>query len=1580
MIFSRKDKLDEGELLKAMKRFRKGDFSVRLPAGSGGQAGEIAETFNDMVIFAGRCLNGLQNVSDQYRETGELKNIKIPPSAEGEWENCYNSANDCIDELNYHFTWIIDITDSLFRGDFSKSMPDKYKGMPLSGKAENLSEIFNKLISFLNVFIDDLNSTAYEMGVMGHLDVRMDAGKTSGIWRDTSQTFNTMLNNLTAQVRNIAEVTTAVAKGDLTRKITIETKGEVLELKKTINTMVDQLSLFANEVTRVSREVGTEGRLGGQAVVEGVSGTWRDLTGSVNLMAENLTAQVRNIAEVTTAVAQGDLARKITIDARGEVSELKETINNMVDQLSRFANEVTRVSREVGTKGQLGGQAVVEGVSGTWRDLTDNVNLMADNLTAQVRNIADVTTAVANGNLTRKITIDARGEILALKETINTMVEQLSRFANEVTRVSRDVGTEGRLGGQAVVEGVSGTWRDLTTTVNDMAENLTAQVRNIAEVTTAVARGDLTRKITIDARGEVSELKETINNMVDQLSRFANEVTRVSREVGTDGRLGGQAVVEGVSGTWRDLTDNVNLMADNLTAQVRSIAEVTTAVAKGDLTRKITIDASGEILELKSTINIMVEHLRLFADEVTRVSREVGIEGKLGGQAVVKEVSGTWRALTDNVNNMADNLTEQVRGIASVVTQVARGNLKKKLRLSARGEIAELAETINNMIDTLSLFTDQVTTVAREVGTEGRLGGQASVEDAEGIWRALTDNVNQLAQNLTTQVRAIHEVATAVTQGDLSRTISVEARGEVESLKINLNKMIENLRETTLINTEQDWLKTSMAHFNKILQGQRNYDDIARSTLSELVSIIPFQQGAFYIKSYKQPETLFILTATYALEKRKNLIVEISPGQGLAGQCIKEKKRILLTNAPADYISVKSSLGESQPICIAVIPVLYEDQVIALIELASFEKLKNIQLFFLEQLAETLGVVLNTVRASMKTENLLTDSQSMTSELQNQQDRLSQANEDLKNQADFLEHQKKELEIKNTEIEKTQTQLKEKADQLSLTSKYKSQFLANMSHELRTPLNSLLIMAQLLAENKDKNLSKDELKQAEIIHSSGRELLNLINEILDLAKIESGIMTIEKTGMSVKNMLGVLKNSFESMLKQKGIEFKCMLDEKVPEVLYTDENRLLQILKNLLSNAFKFTEQGTIQLKIYMENKGWSHDNDNLNRADAVIAMSVSDTGMGIPEENHLEIFEAFQQVDGSISRKHGGTGLGLAISREIAGYLSGELRLAQSKPGQGSTFTFYIPVTDPDTVKEPANEDLSSPLKESESSYSRIGEKLLNADQVYDDRNNIQEDDVVLLIIEDDEKFGKAVLEIVHEMDYKGIVTSNGENGLKMAEKIKPAGIFLDLALPGINGLIVLDRIKHNPELCHVPVYIISGDPDTKQGRKFGAAEIMGKPVSLEKLRNLIDKIPVNTENGKNITCEADKILEGKKVLVVDDEMRNIFAITAVLERENLEIIYAESGKEAIDLLNNNPDIDIMLLDIMMPEMDGFEVIKQVRENDRFKSLPVIAVTAKTMPGDREKCLQAGATDYISKPINNANLVSVIRVRLYDE
>ncbi len=1019
---------DLRDLLRAMEGMRGGDFSVRLNRESDGALGRICVLFNEIVAANQNMAQQLERIGKAVGEQGRTRQgVKFGVSTAA-WGEMETSVNSLIDDLVWPTTEVTRVISAVAQGDLLQTVRLDVDGRPLKGEFLRSANIVNTMIKQLSVFTSEVTRVAREVGTEGKLGGQAKVSEVTGVWRELTESVNSMANNLTAQVRNISDVTIAVASGDLSRKITVDVRGEMLQLKEAINTMVDQLRSFASEVTRVAREVGTEGKLGGQAIVPGVAGTWKDLTDSVNAMcgnltdqvrniaevttavargdlskkitvnvsgeilqlketinvmvdqlngfagevtrvarevgtegklggqaqvpgvagtwkdltdnvnsmATNLTGQVRNIAEVTTAVAGGDLSKKITVDVRGEILQLKETINTMVDQLNGFAGEVTRVAREVGTEGKLGGQAQVPGVAGVWKDLTDNVNLLAANLTTQVRNIAEVTTAVATGDLSKKITVDASGEILRLKETINTMVDQLNGFAGEVTRVAREVGTEGKLGGQAQVPGVAGTWKDLTDNVNSMATNLTGQVRNIAEVTTAVAGGDLSKKITVDVRGEILQLKETINTMVDQLNGFAGEVTRVAREVGTEGKLGGQAQVPGVAGVWKDLTDNVNLLAANLTTQVRNIAEVTTAVATGDLSKKITVDASGEILQLKETINVMVDQLNGFAGEVTRVAREVGTEGKLGGQAQVPGVAGTWKDLTDNVNMLAANLTTQVRNIAEVTTAVANGDLSKKITVDVRGEILRLKETINVMVDQLNGFAGEVTRMAREVGTEGKLGGQAQVPGVAGVWKDLTGNVNMLAANLTTQVRAIAEVATAVTKGDLTRSIQVDALGEVAELKDKLNTMIDNLRLTTERNTEQDWLKTNLAKFTNMLQGQRDLGTVGRLMLSELTPLVGAHQAVIYQTQNEGGVDINLrLLSVYADSVGDGHPEVLRIGEGLIGQCAADRRQILISDIPPSVRPITSGLFTAAPKSIIVLPVLFEGQVKAVIELAS---------------------------------------------------------------------------------------------------------------------------------------------------------------------------------------------------------------------------------------------------------------------------------------------------------------------------------------------------------------------------------------------------------------------------------------------------------------------------------------------------------------------------------------------------------------------------------------------------------------------------------------------------------------------
>ena len=1266
--------IDTRVALNVLTAVKRGDFSVRMPSNWTGNAGKVASSLNDVIESNQRLEREIRRLSTRVGKEGQVKRAGLG-DAGGVWASTLDVVNDLIEDLVRPNAEMARVISAVANGDLSQTMALEIEGRRLQGQFLETARTVNTMVNQLRSFSSEVTRVAGEVGTEGKLGGQAQVRGVGGVWKELTDNVNLMAGNLTSQVRNIAEVTTAVANGDLSKKVTVDVQGEILELKNTVNTMVDQLNAFANEVTRVAREVGTEGRLGGQADVKGVGGVWKDLTDNVNFMAGNLTSQVRNIAEVTTAVANGDLSKKITVDVRGEILELKDTVNTMVDQLNAFAGEVTRVAREVGTEGRLGGQAQVRGVGGVWKDLTDNVNFMAGNLTSQVRNIADVTTAVANGDLSKKITVDVQGEILELKNTVNTMVDQLNAFANEVTRVAREVGTEGRLGGQADVKGVGGVWKDLTDNVNFMAGNLTGQVRNIADVTTAVANGDLSRKVTVDVQGEILELKNTINTMVDQLNAFAGEVTRVAREVGTEGKLGGQAHVRGVGGVWKDLTDNVNLMAGQLTEQVRGIARVVTAVAEGDLSKKITVDVQGEILELKNTINTMVDQLNAFANEVTRVAREVGTDGKLGGQANVEGVAGIWEDLTDNVNTMASNLTDQVRGIARVVTAVANGDLKGKLTLEAKGEIAELADTINSMTDTLAVFADQVTSVAREVGVEGRLGGQARVPGASGTWRDLTDNVNQLSATLTTQVRAIAEVATAVTKGDLTRSIGVEASGEVAILKDNINEMILNLKETTEKNTEQDWLKTNLARFTRMLQGQRDPMTVSKMILSELAPLVNAEHGVFYsmVGPNGQPAHL-AFQAGYAYKQRKNLPKAFHLGEGLVGQCALEKHRIVVTHVPGDYIRINSALGEATPANIVVLPVLFEGEVRAVIELASFRPFSTTHMDFLDQLMESIGIVLNTIEANSRTEDLLKQSQSLANELQSQQDQLQRTNEELAEKARQLVQQNAEIEQRRDEVEAAKTLVEEKAEQLAITSRYKSEFLANMSHELRTPLNSLLILAQELAANPDGNLLAKQIEYATIIRSSGTDLLKLINDILDLSKIESGTVTLDIADWPVQELKPMLERTFRHVAEATKLAFTIDLRPGLPETIPTDAQRLQQILNNLLSNAFKFTEKGSVEFIAQVATSGWSAGHESLNSASKVVAFSVVDSGIGIPESKQHSIFESFAQADGTTSRKFGGTGLGLSICRELTRLLGGEIQI-QSEPGVGSVFTVYLPI-----------------------------------------------------------------------------------------------------------------------------------------------------------------------------------------------------------------------------------------------------------------------------------------------------------------
>ncbi|HEY0371116.1 MAG TPA: response regulator [Thermoanaerobaculia bacterium] len=1315
----------------------------------------------------------------------------------------------------------------------------------------------------------------------------------------------------------------------------------------------------------------------------------------------------------------------------------------------------------------------------------------------------------------------------------------------------------------------------------DKASELTPRDfdRLLLRTLTAVKKGDFRVRMPVEFTGTSGKIADTLNEIIELNERLSGEIERISTVVGKEGKLTQRAQIPNGGGSWSSVADAVNSLVADLVQPTNEISRVIGAVAKGDLTRTMAIEfdgrpLKGEFLRTAKTVNTMVAQLASFASEVTRVAREVGTEGKLGGQAMVKGVAGTWKDLTDNVNMMAANLTSQVRGIARVVTAIAKGNLKQKLAVEARGEIAELGDTINDMIETLATFADQVTTVAREVGVEGRLGGQANVPGAAGTWRDLTDNVNQLAANLTTQVRAIADVATAVTKGDLTRNITVEAQGELAALKGNINEMIRNLRETTSRNAEQDWLKTNLAKFTRMMQGQKNLQTVSQMILSELAPVVSAAHGVFYTMDANGSEPVLKLAATYAYRERKHLNKQFHIGESLVGQAAFEKQRILITDAPEDYVQINSGLGEAKPMNIIVLPIVFEGAVLAVMELASFTRFTETYQSLLDQLTESIGVVLNTIQANMRTEELLAQSQSLAEELQTQQEELTetnkrlesqakslqaseellkqqqeelqQTNEELEEKARLLTTQNEEVEQKNREVETAKRQLEEKARQLALTSKYKSEFLANMSHELRTPLNSLLILAKLLGDNPEGNLTDKQVDFAKTIHGSGQDLLTLINDILDLSKIESGMMTVSLSDVSFREITDLTDRTFRQVAEDKKLDFTIEGAENLPNSIHTDPTRLQQVLKNLLGNAFKFTEKGGVKLRMETALSGWMPGHDVLDRAGSVIAFSVTDTGIGIPDDKQRIIFEAFQQADASTTRKFGGTGLGLSISREIARLLGGEIRV-ESEPGVGSTFTLFLPQTyaamsgrserveradRPERSAEGASTPAPAPAprqrmpltfpdftaetsSDREARDARGGEDqqvVIVEEQVPDDRDTLHPGDRSVLVVEDDVPFARILLDMARDKGFKGIVATRGEVALQLAARYRPDAITLDIALPDMEGWTVLDRLKHDRITRHIPVHIISGDEETARGLRLGAFAQVQKPVSKDALDDAFAKIqgflersnksllvvedneqqrqaiveligendvditgvgtgaealellrerrfdcmvldlglpdmsgfefisrmkndlgvtdvPIVVYTGRELSRkeenelkrmadaiivkdvrspdrlldetalflhrveenlpeqkrkmleqlhESDPVLAGKKALIVDDDMRNIYALTSLLERHKMKVLYAESGQEGIDALRNNMDIDVVLMDVMMPEMDGYEAMRRIRAIDEYKNLPMIALTAKAMKGDREKCMEAGASDYITKPIDAQQLVSLLRVWLY--
>ena len=1118
---------------------------------------------------------------------------------------------------------------------------------------------------------------------------------------------------------------------------------------------------------------------------------------------------------------------------------------------------------------------------------------MAGNLTGQVRNIAEVTTAVANGDLSRKITVDVRGEILQLKEAINTMVDQLRSFASEVTRVAREVGTEGKLGGQAEVTGVSGVWKDLTDNVNSMASNLTNQVRNIAEVTTAVARGDLSRKITVDVRGEILLLKETINTMVDQLNGFAAEVTRVAREVGTEGKLGGQATVTGVAGTWKDLTDSVNAMATNLTSQVRNIAEVTTAVARGDLSRKITVDVRGEILELKETINTMVDQLNSFAAEVTRVAREVGTEGKLGGQANVKDVSGVWKDLTENVNVMANNLTEQVRGIVKVVTAVANGDLRQRLTVESKGEVAALGETINSMTGTLAIFADQVTSVAREVGVEGRLGGQAHVAGASGTWKDLVANVNMLAANLTTQVRAIAEVATAVTKGDLTRSIQVEARGEVSELKDNINAMIHNLRHTTDRNTEQDWLKTNLAKFSRMMQGQRDLVTLGETLLAEFAPLVNAHQGVIYIVDYEDGQRYLKQLAGYADLRDSAEPRRYRFGEGFVGECAVQRQRLLLARIPPDSIRLSSGLVDAQPRNVIVLPVLYEGEIKAVIELASLYEFTASHLAFLEQLTGSIGVVLNTIEATMRTEGLLKQSQELAGELQTQQVELQQTNEEMATKARLLAEQNAEVERKNQEIEQARKALEEKAAELALTSRYKTEFLANMSHELRTPLNSILILGQQLSENPENNLSgapggirqdhpcrrhrpaeshqrHPRPVEDRVGHGHGRERRARV-----LAAARDDRAQFPPRGRIAPSHVHHRLRSAPRPQHGHGREAPHA-DRQEPAVERHEVHGAGQRAPARRPRDARLERRspGAVAGQARGRVLGHGYRHRHLARE----------------ATHHLRGVPAGRRRHGAQIRRHGPGARHQPRARAPARRRNPPQELARARAARSRSIC-----RSPTRARPMAAAATPTFIKQPSAALPAPSLPAPHIERVEDDRDSIEEGDSTVLIVEDEPRYAQMLLEAARGKGFKVLVAQNGADALSLARKYQPSAITLDVFLPDMLGWTVLNQLKHDPATRHIPVQVLTVEEERQYGLERGAFSFMTKPSSIEGLQSVFTRIQEFIEP------------RVRELLVVEDDSAEQMSIAALIGASDIRISTADSGASALELLR---DAEVRLRD----------------------------------------------------------------------